>query len=77
MIPHTAYAEPIQHARPESVGLQLLVKQGFDETVAAVAVAFDPAKRGAPGTKAVEAIVLAAHSRRPMVVVSANGEIPL
>jgi CheY-like chemotaxis protein len=79
VILHTAHAESIKHARAQALGLPLLVKQGFDETIAAVAATFDIAKQGAPGPKAVEAIVLAAlaaHGNRPMVVVSADRAIP-
>jgi CheY-like chemotaxis protein len=78
VILHTAHAESIKHARAQALGLPLLVKQGFDETIAAVAATFDTAKQGAPGPKAIEAIVLAAlaHGNRPMVVVGVDRAIP-
>jgi CheY-like chemotaxis protein len=79
VILHTAHADPVKQARAQALGLPLLVKQGFDETVAAVAASFDPGKQGTPGPRSVEPIVLAAlaaHGDRAMVVVSAEGEIP-
>lgn len=79
VILHTAHADQVKHARAHALGLQLLVKQGFDETVAAVAETFDTGKRGAPGPRAVEAIVLAAlaaHGDHPMVVIAVDRKIP-
>jgi DNA-binding NarL/FixJ family response regulator len=79
IILHTAHADPVKQARVQALGLPLLVKQGFEETVAAVSAAFDSTREGVPGERAVEAIVLAAlaaHGGRPMVVVSADGQIP-
>jgi DNA-binding NarL/FixJ family response regulator len=76
---HTAHAEPIKQARAAALGLPLLVKQGFEDTVAAVAAAFDSAQQGAPGPRAIEAIVLAAlaaRDGRAMVVVGADRQIP-
>ncbi len=79
VILHTAHADPIKRAQAEALGLRLLVKQGFEETVAAVAETFDTADQDVPGPRAIEAIVLAglaAQDGRAMVVVSAAREIP-
>jgi CheY-like chemotaxis protein len=79
IILHTAYADRIKNARAEALGLTLLVKQGFDETVAAVAERFDSIKKGAVGAAAVEGLVLsalAAQGTDAMIVVRADGIIP-
>jgi CheY-like chemotaxis protein len=79
IILHTAYADRQKHARAESLGLTLLVKQGFEETVAAVAERFDSVKKGAGGPAAVEGLVLsalAAQGTDAMIVVRADGTIP-
>jgi CheY-like chemotaxis protein len=79
IILHTAYADRVKYARAEALGLTLLVKQGFDETVAAVAERFDSAKKGAGGPAAVEGLVLsalAAQGTDAMIVVRADGIIP-
>jgi CheY-like chemotaxis protein len=78
IILHTAYADRVKHARAEVLGLTLLVKQGFEETVAAVAERFDSVK-GAGGPAAVEGLVLsalAAQGTDAMIVVRADGIIP-
>jgi CheY-like chemotaxis protein len=78
VILHTAYAEPIKQARADALGLPLLVKNGFEKTVAAVAATFDAAHRE-PGPLAIQAIVLAAlaaHGDRPMLVVRSDRQIP-
>lgn len=78
IILHTAYADRVKHARAEALGLTLLVKQGFEETVAAVAERFDSVK-GAGGPAAVEGLVLsalAAQGTDAMIVVRADGIIP-
>jgi CheY-like chemotaxis protein len=79
IILHTAYADRVKHARAEALGLTLLVKQGFEETVAAVAERFDSVKKGAGGPAAVEGLVLsalAAQGTDAMIVVRADGIIP-
>jgi two-component system response regulator DesR len=79
IILHTAYADRVKYARAEALGLTLLVKQGFDETVAAVAERFDSVKKGAGGPAAVEGLVLsalAAQGTDAMIVVRADGSIP-
>jgi len=79
IILHTAYADRIKYARAEALGLTLLVKQGFEETVAAVAERFDSVKKGAVGAAAVEGLVLsalAAQGTDAMIVVRADGTIP-
>jgi CheY-like chemotaxis protein len=79
IILHTAYADRVKYARAESLGLTLLVKQGFDETVAAVAERFDSVKKGAAGAAAVEGLVLSAlvaQGTDAMIVVRVDGTIP-
>jgi two-component system response regulator DesR len=79
IILHTAYADRVKHARAEVLGLTLLVKQGFEETVAAVAERFDSVEKGAGGPAAVEGLVLsalAAQGTDAMIVVRADGVIP-
>jgi two-component system, NarL family, response regulator DesR len=79
IILHTAYADRIKYARAEALGLTLLVKQGFEETVAAVAERFDSLKKGAEGAVAVEGLVLsalAAQGTDAMIVVRDGGTIP-
>jgi CheY-like chemotaxis protein len=79
IILHTAYADRQKHAQAAALGLTLLVKQGFEETVAAVAERFDSVKKGAGGPAAVEGLVLsalAAQGTDAMIVVRADGTIP-
>jgi CheY-like chemotaxis protein len=79
IILHTAYADRMKYARAEALGLTLLVKQGFEETVAAVAERFDSVMKGAGGPAAVEGLVLsalAAQGTDAMIVVRVDGTIP-
>jgi hypothetical protein len=79
IILHTAYADSVKVARAEALGLPLLVKLGFEKTVAAVAERFERVPGAIPGPRAIEAIVLAgltAQAGRAMVIVDRDGSVP-